>query len=103
MSGDLDELLAELELVAAQLATSHRELGMLLSAEKNAKVLGFNQSDARSVSERENVGSVQALNITEDIFKLRATINALEARRDYLTVAIPVEIQRTLVPVPVAV
>lgn len=93
----IDELLAELELVAGQLAQSHRELGSLLSAEKNAKVLGFNQSDARSVSERENVGSVQALNITEDIFKVRATINSLEARRDYLTVAIPVELQRAAV------
>jgi hypothetical protein len=36
---------------------------------------------------------VQALHITEDIFKLRAEVLSLEARRDYLVVAIPTLLQ----------
>lgn len=90
---DVAPLLAELEDNARRLSRLHVELGTLLAAEKNAKVLGFNASHERSNTARETEGSVQALHITEDIFKLRAEVLSLEARRDYLVVAIPTLLQ----------
>ena len=86
-------LLEELEQVSYRIANEHRELGQLLLAEKQAKVHGFaGAATLKTISERENVGALQALNITEDIFKARSELASLEARRDYLRVAIEVEL-----------
>lgn len=85
----VDELLVELESNAERLAGLNRELGQLLSAEKSAKVMAFHDNDhLRTDKQRESVGSVQSLNITTDIFKVRSDIAAHECRRTYLITAI---------------
>ncbi len=89
----LDQLREEYEQATYRLANSHRELGQLLSAEKSAKVLSYGRSMAKTLGERENEGAINALNITEDIFKVRAEIEATKARLDYLGVAIQMALQ----------
>ena len=84
----VDELLTELESNALDLTLTHRELGQVLLAEKQAKITGFAQSDSRTISERDNAGAVQALEDTLEVFRLRAKIAGLEARRHFLTVAL---------------
>lgn len=80
--------LQELYDCSQHLANAQRELGQLLAAEKQAKVQGYNTSAGRTNTDKENEGSVSALNITVDIFKIRSEIAALEASREYLKMAI---------------
>jgi hypothetical protein len=83
-------LLLSLRGLTVTIAKEQRELGHLLVAEKQAKVTGFARSDGRSISERENDGAVQALNLTVDVFKVRASLEALKAERDYTETALRV-------------
>lgn len=87
---DPTELLLSFRHLTMELEKEQRTLGHLLVGEKQAKVNGFAQSNGRSNQERENDGAVQALHITEDIFKVRANIEALKAAIEYTRVAIQV-------------
>lgn len=68
-----------------ELMAAHRELAMVLAAEKQAKVGAWLESQEGTVSARDRQSDFNALGLTVDALKLKGEINALEAERSYLT------------------
>ncbi len=74
-------LLEEHGVIADRLAKAHVHLGFLFAQEREAKVNTFLQATG-SDRQRENQGSLAALDITSEIFKVKAEIAADTERRD---------------------
>lgn len=72
------EALERLLAVTDLLTIKHRELGSLAATEKEGKTMGYFQAEETSVSARDRVASFQVLNITTDMIRIRADIDALE-------------------------
>lgn len=78
------EALAKLSDISSSLATSHRELADLLSAEHNAKTRAWFEATSQYISERDRIADLNALDLSLDIIKLKGEIAALEAERSFL-------------------
>ncbi len=76
-----DELLARHHEVALQLMGLHRQLGGLLSTEREAKINGY-MGTTGTDKFRENNGGIASIEITKEVFKIRAEIAALSEERD---------------------
>lgn len=70
--------------VTAELAACHEELGELMAAETEGRIMAYEQSDESSVSARDRFADYQVLNLTTDIIRLRAKIKALTVEQTYL-------------------
>jgi hypothetical protein len=85
----LDSLLE----VSARLKAGHRELALLLEAEKRSRVEGWFACEDTRLQVKEHYADYTALNISRDVIKLKGDIAALVVEReDYLLL---IDIERT--------
>lgn len=95
-AGDiLFDLLGEYRSVTNELAGLHRELGMCLRAELEARASMWKDMDATSVSAGERAIAVHTVDLAVDIARIKAEIAAIRERKDYLGQAIGVFTGRT--------
>jgi hypothetical protein len=76
-----NELLARHHELALLLMDAHRQLGGLLGTERDAKINGYMGGQGTDKS-RENNGGIASIEITKEVFKVRAEIAALTEERD---------------------
>lgn len=81
---DRADALAQHGEIARELADLHYQLGNVLSAEREAKVMTFAASQLPTDKQRDNAAQVNSIQSTKDVFKIREEIAALEERRDHL-------------------
>lgn len=89
MNQKKSELLLELETITDVLVADHRELAQFLIAEKQTKLNVYADAlDARTNADRLHIADFAALDLTTDVFKLKAKIAGHEARIAYITTAL---------------
>lgn len=79
---DLNSLVVLLEEITSELTDNHRELGSVLAAEHEGRIRSWwDQEVGTPGNVRDKAGQMNTLDLTSDIFKLKADIAALEAQR----------------------
>lgn len=87
----LSDLLARLGEIATELAEAHNELATLLSAEVEGRVQAWASSQETSIQGRDRQAQAVVVPLTQDIFRLKANIKALEEERDHKRLLVYVE------------
>jgi hypothetical protein len=70
--------------ITVQLTRSHRELGELLAAEREGRIMAYQMTDETSVSAKDRAADVAVLPLSIDIIKLKCEIKALEVEWQFL-------------------
>lgn len=84
------DLLEELETITDVLMRDHAELGEFLLAERQQKVAAYEHAvEARTNLDRQHAGDLAALDLTTDVFRLKAKIAGHEARIGFIMAALP--------------
>lgn len=88
-----NQYLTRLGEIAEELGTLHRELATLLSAEAESKVLAWATSQETSIQGRDRQATANAVPLTQDIFRIKADIAALQEERDHLRLLVYVAME----------
>jgi len=88
LSDTRDELLPRYVELCEEVAMRSEELGLLYADEKRARAEGFRNSEFTSVSGMEHSASLQATDVSCEIFKLKAELDAVREERDIVRFAL---------------
>jgi hypothetical protein len=90
-SSDPHMVVVRLSEVYQELAGLATEVAMIRSAERRAKVEGWQRSQDTSVTARNRDADHNALELTTTLFELQGQVEALQAERDLLRLCLEVQ------------
>lgn len=67
-----------------RLGRAHRELGELVAAEREGRLMSYSMADETSVSGKDRAADLAVLPLSLDIIKLKSEIKALEVEWQFL-------------------